>query len=339
MAPSQCSGASSVLFENDDSSIVVIDIPRTLEDAQALPGSQQPWRLVSGPAPSKPFQTPEPRRKRDGKYAPGAAHAADRPPAAQIADLMTEATVQSALQSVGETYTSPLCLPRKTARAPTLDESAGPGIPPEATPLRGSIDDLRETFMRTAPAFDLVVLDPPWPNRSARRRSEKYSTARDTPEIRNLLTSIPLAHHLSQDGLVAVWITNKASIPDLLAGTEGVFASWGVQLVAEWTWVKITDAGEPLYALDSAWRKPWEKLLIAKRVGRPTPASLSSKVIVAVPDVHSRKPCLRGLFQPILRRDYAGLEVFARNLTAGWWSWGDEAMRFQEAQHWTTDTL
>jgi N6-adenosine-specific RNA methylase IME4 len=62
--------------------------------------------------------------------------------------------------------------------------------------------------------------------------------------------------------------------------------------------------------------------------------AVEGKVIVSVPDVHSRKPNLRGLFEGLLPERYEALEVFARNLTAGWWAWGDEVLLFQRRECW-----
>ncbi|EFY98207.1 MT-A70 domain protein [Metarhizium robertsii] len=341
--------ASSVLFQSSDKTVVLLDVPRSLEEAQVLPGCRLLRRVYSDPPPTEPFPTPDPKRsrRRAGRrgrcdhdasgHDGGAAHDwPAQPPAAQIADLMTAAAVQSALQVMCDGYNGPFHLPRKQVPADIEAVNAPPPLPvQDARPLHGSIQDLRQVFADTAPVFKLVVLDPPWPNRSARRRSNKYATATNLDDIRALLTSIPISAHLASDGLVAVWITNKASIPELLTSPAGVFASWGVELVAEWTWLKITAAGEPLYDVESVWRKPWEKILIAKPIGVPAPPGLKAKVIVAAPDVHSRKPNLRLLFQDVLgQQDYAGLEIFARNLTAGWWSWGDQVLHFQGQQYW-----
>ncbi|POR31441.1 Uncharacterized protein TPAR_08349 [Tolypocladium paradoxum] len=326
----------SILFQSDDTSVVLLDIPRSLEENQVLLGQIPARRIYSDPPPAEPFPTPEPK---DGGAARGAGAAHSWPrqsPAAQVADLMTAAAVRDALQQLADNYSGPFHLPRLAAPEPLVPAASPscPVIPPDANYLHGSIHDLRQTLLDTAPRFDLIVLDPPWPNRSARRRTDKYATAAGLPEIRELLTSIPVSAHLAPGGLVAIWITNKARIPELLASPAGVFASWGLELATEWTWVKITGSGEPLYDIDSLWRKPWEKLLIAKPRGTRTPTALRPRVIIAAPDIHSRKPSLRGLFQDVLGQSYVGLEIFARNLTAGWWSWGDEVLRFQEATHW-----
>ena len=60
-------------------------------------------------------------------------------------------------------------------------------------------------------------------------------------------------------------------------------------------------------------------------------------MIAAVPDVHSRKPCLKSLIEEAFEfkaGEYRALEVFARGLVAGWWSWGDECLRFQWEGWW-----
>lgn len=323
--------ASSLLFQSDDRSLVLLDIPASLEEAQVLPGKAPHGRIYSNPPPAEPFPTPEPAMDVLSSWQP----------AQRIADLMTAARVRNQLKQLKSHHTGPFHLPRLAA--PSLDAmppspTAPPLIPPHAHPLSGSIQGMRETFMETAPRFDLVVLDPPWPNRSVRRRTKGYATAYNLAEIRQLLTSIPISSHLAPQGLVAIWITNKPGLAELLTSSSGVFASWGVELVTEWTWVKITSLGDPLYDLDSAWRKPWERLLVAKARGVRSPPALSAKTLFSAPDVHSRKPNLRGLFQEVLGANYTGLEVFARNLTAGWWSWGDEVLHFQRSSFWRYTT-
>lgn len=332
MATSDNCRPPSVLFENPSKSLVVIDIPSSLEESQVLPAQVPPrLHIVSAEPPAAPYPTPEPRHgRRDDPSA------AASPAAQQLAELMTAAAVGSALQDLAVSYPGPFHRPRVLQlqpQAPLL--SALPRLLPEkAVPLHGSIEALCDSFHMSAPLFNLVVLDPPWPNRSARRKTDKYATVRNLHDMRILLLHIPLASHLAPDGLVAVWITNKPSIQAFLTSSTGLFAAWGLEVVTEWTWLKVAASGEPLYRVDSAWRKPWEKLVIAKRIGSKKPGGLDSRVIVAVPDVHSRKPNLRGLFQDFLGQDFLGLEIFARNLTAGWWSWGDEVLRFQQPEHW-----
>lgn len=124
---------------------------------------------------------------------------------------------------------------------------------------------------------------------------------------------------------------------ELLTARDGFLKEWGLEPAAEWIWLKVTSAGEPICDVQSNWRKPWERLLIARRKGQghSAPNIVDKKVIVSVPDVHSRKPSLKRLFDEIMPPGYQALEVFARYLTAGWWSWGDEVIMHQSDQHWT----
>ncbi|KAM4060375.1 MT-A70 domain-containing protein [Hirsutella rhossiliensis] len=332
---------SSILFQTPDKAVVLLDVPRSLEESQVLSGQQPVSRIYSDSSPAVPLPTPEPKQGLNDSAASAQSQGT------AVADLMTGAAVRNALQQLADHYSGPYHLPRLVSGPGSHVPAAGAEspscpvvVPPGARYLRGSIEDMRQTFLDTAPKFDLIVLDPPWPNRSARRRRRKgcYATADTMREMSELLAAIPVAARISPDGLVAIWITNKPGVRQLLTSAAGVFAAWGLELVTEWTWLKIAASGEPLYDVDSLWRKPWETLLIAKpRRSRP-PRALGPKVVVAVPDVHSRKPNLRPLFCEVLGNGYVGLEVFARNLTAGWWSWGDEVLKFQEVQYWQPAT-
>ncbi|KAJ2993174.1 hypothetical protein NUW58_g1921 [Xylaria curta] len=351
---------SSVLFKSSDGAAVVIDIPRSLEEAQVLPGQNITRHIVSTPPRETPWRVPEPKKDITKYVSPSTA----------IAELMTLESVKAALQEVHANYDGPWCLPRKQVDAPGQIQQTqiagfdaapranvtqlhkrkhqppslpteedgqirtGPVIPEQSRYLLGTVSSHREVFLRDAPQFDLIVLDPPWPSRSVKRKSDSYATMYGTDEVRELLSQIPVASHLKRDGLVAIWVTNKAAITDLLTEPGGMFAQWGLELAGEWIWLKITSAGDSILDVESAWRKPWERLLIARKKGALTSRSVGTKVMLGVPDIHSRKPNLRGLCEEILPRGFIGLEVFARNLTAGWWSWGNEVLLFQQEHHW-----
>ncbi|GAB1730279.1 hypothetical protein NU195Hw_g9226t1 [Hortaea werneckii] len=245
-----------------------------------------------------------------------------------------------------------------------------------STPFRHSLRAQADTE-GTPKHFDLILLDPPWPNRSIKRshltpHRSRYSVAPNLPTITNLLYSLDLEMLMSPSCVVGVWITNKPSIREtVLDPEEGIFAAWGVELIEEWIWGKTTAQGEPVSSLEGVWRRPYEVLLVGRRRGRGDGVGggggagvggqgegvggcdgeggrkVKRRVILGVPDLHSRKPCLKGLVEEILLRDhhhghhhhdgrtgYRALEVFARNLVAGWWSWGDECLKFNWEGYW-----
>lgn len=238
--------------------------------------------------------------------------------------------------------------------------------------------------------FDFVLLDPPWPNASA-KRARSYKRIKTVHDTEQLLLSMQLEEHIAPSGYVGIWITNKPRIRNLFLPRDtdhehntvsdhdldqgeqrklrtSLFESWGVEWAEEWIWIKTTRHGEPVTDLDSAWRKPYEILLLAEKKPLRTAVSTSTstssalpnpirqqqqqrpikrRVIAAVPDLHSRKPSVKELIEPFMRPPapshpdpsrkpggYRALEVFARHLTAGWWSWGDEVLKFNWSGAW-----
>ncbi|KAK5970409.1 MT-A70 domain containing protein [Trichostrongylus colubriformis] len=92
--------------------------------------------------------------------------------------------------------------------------------------LRVSAEVLEQTIV--GDVFDLVVLDPPWENRSVKRQ-RSYVTC-ESP-----LESVDL-ECLTADGLVAIWITNRKGIE---SEVEAFFQRWKLTRLATFFWLKV----------------------------------------------------------------------------------------------------
>lgn len=227
-------------------------------------------------------------------------------------------------------------------------------VPPGAVCYSGNIDDpsaidfstAAQSFFSTPSAsagpgqFDFIVLDPPWNNRSA-KRSGRYDTMRQKRTPFDSLQDM-LGKHIAPQGLIACWITNRAVIR---TRALQAFEAWGVDLMEEWAWLKTTSTGIPMTEIHGLLRKPYEILLLGKQVDffiertvekQSSKCEIRKRVIVAVPDLHSRKPSLKELIEPLMPNpaEYRALEIFGRHLTAGWWSWGNEAMKHNCEDFW-----
>ena len=197
--------------------------------------------------------------------------------------------------------------------------------------------------------FNLILLDPPWPNRSV-RRSGHYNTLmyfdmnslsryiRDILQMHLLSPSyLPKKRKQSKECIAAIWITNAEK--PRKAAYDAIHEA-GLVVCEEWVWVKTTTSGEPIMPVEGLWRKPYEVLVIGKRRDGPEggdwDGEIIRRVIAAVPDVHSRKPNLREVLERVLFGDlgYEALEVFARNLTAGWWGVGNEVLKYNGEEWW-----
>jgi N6-adenosine-specific RNA methylase IME4 len=251
-----------------------------------------------------------------------------------------------------EVYSLEMNVSERTAQGPQSGQEYRFTIPPRSTfflsdsthsdAFRASFRQLTDEY--TLPRhFDLVLLDPPWPNRSAKRKGA-YEQVGGMPYLKKMLLRMDLDSYLEHNALVGVWVTNKAALREHVLGSGGLFETWNVGLIEEWVWIKTTTTGDPMFDIDSAVRKPYEILLL----GRAAPNSwttmthapaIKRRVIAAVPDIHSRKPCLKELFESYMLdpTDYSALEVFSRYLVSGWTSWGNEVLKYNWDYYWMSE--
>lgn len=204
--------------------------------------------------------------------------------------------------------------------------------------------------------FDIILFDPPWPNRSV-RRSSQYPT-HGYLEIDSLvtITQQTILSHLrfgddnsTKRSIVGIWTTNNAKSRQ---AAYDAFSGTNLEIFEVWVWIKITENGELVSPLDGLWRKPYEALFLGRPRTNMTKAheeqEPTKRIIAAVPDEHSRKPNLKELLELLFFRDegnegretpinikqYTALEVFARNLTAGWYACGNDVLKFNADQWW-----
>jgi N6-adenosine-specific RNA methylase IME4 len=198
--------------------------------------------------------------------------------------------------------------------------------------------------------YRLLLLDPPWHSRSV-QRARTYATA-DKRELLATLVPAIRALRCRTACLVGVWVTNSRAVQDFVEQT--LFAQVGARPLARWYWHKLAaDGGYATGTLpDSPHRKPWEVLLLGYVGSAPPPPLPSRLVLVSVPygqsHHHSSKPALDPLLrahaahllaEPALDASAAWarlpkLEMFAREVRAGWHACGDEVLRFQHEGFW-----
>jgi len=255
------------------------------------------------------------------------------PPLSTSACAIHLDSVATVLDDVSDIYLVPVVNPHGVWTTLTLRHPAPAKtfhVPPRSSFYVGPVE--RSSLPSLLGPRELVVLDPPWPNRSA-RRAKRYRTA-DRFDIVELLLGLQLQHVLVDGGLAAVWITNKPAVRRWL---RRVLDAWGCREVAEWVWIKVTASGEPVVALDgetAGARRPYEVLVVARKGGATGGTTIPDRVLVGVPDLHSRKPCVKALLEEALPPRYRAAEVFGRALTEGWYTVGDEAIRWNWAGHW-----
>lgn len=189
--------------------------------------------------------------------------------------------------------------------------------------------DITSFVNTTDEKFDVILIDPPWINKSVKRK-KSYSSVKY-----EFLQSLEFEKLANPGCLIAVWITNSSSAASFVL--EDLFPKCNVILSSMWHWCKVTKKGSFVYPLDSHHKKPYENLILGRVQydsdeveKRPSKEIGPKKLIVSVPSsIHSCKPPLVDILKPYLNDNPHCLELFARYLLPGWTSVGNEVLKLQ----------
>ncbi|OMO87632.1 MT-A70-like protein [Corchorus capsularis] len=157
--------------------------------------------------------------------------------------------------------------------------------------------------------FNLIVIDPPWENGSARQKSV-YPTLPN-----RYFLSLPIKQLTHRDGaLVALWVTNREKLRNFVA--NDLFPAWGVRYLSTIYWLKVKVDGSLISDLDLFHHRPYECLILGYSHGKVMNVKDSEyitefmfvkdkQIIISIPGGYSRK-------LPVgahLATDYPVLEV------------------------------
>ena len=189
--------------------------------------------------------------------------------------------------------------------------------------------------------FNCIVADPPWENKSV-KRGRKYCWLTNQ-QIKDYL---PVPRIMSDTCLIVVWVTNKQKIMKFVK--DEVFKKWGFKYLTEWHWVKVTKTGKPVFPFESTHKKPYETMLVGctpsmEEYLTKNSIDVHNKVIFSVPsETHSHKPPLNEVLSLIFAQfevDPKFIELFARSLTPGWVSWGNETLKMQHLSYFDSSDI
>ncbi|CAN0922092.1 Methyltransferase-like protein 2 [Linum grandiflorum] len=184
----------------------------------------------------------------------------------------------------------------------------------------------------TSSGFNLILIDPPWENASAHQKL-MYPTLPS-----RYFLSLPIKQLVHSDGaLVALWVTNRERLRRFVE--EELFPSWGVTYAATIFWLKVKPDGSLTSDLDLFHHRPYECLLLGYCDGKVREAQkmgpIEDKIVISIPGDYSRKLPVGELVQKHVPSSGTPrcIELFAREMMAGWTSWGNEPLRFQDSRY------
>ena len=82
-----------------------------------------------------------------------------------------------------------------------------------------------------------------------------------------------MSFQMSDSALLFIWCTVSKRHREAVAEWIG---AWGLELVAEWTWLKVTRSGEPVVAMDKTHKQPFEFLYVARTQGFKLPGMFAN---------------------------------------------------------------
>lgn len=129
-------------------------------------------------------------------------------------------------------------------------------LPRQSSFLMSDLKQIRQLIpARSSDGYNLILLDPPWENKSVHRRAV-YPTLPN-----RYLFSIPMRQLAHPEGaLVALWVTNREKLRTFVE--KDLFSAWGVSYAASLYWLKVTEDGHMLSKLDLPHHKPYECILL-----------------------------------------------------------------------------
>ncbi|KHG14750.1 hypothetical protein F383_18060 [Gossypium arboreum] len=187
--------------------------------------------------------------------------------------------------------------------------------------------------------FNLMVIDSPWENGSARQKSV-YPTLPN-----RYFLSLPIKQLTHRGGaLVALWVTNREKLRTFIE--KELFPAWGVRYVSTFYWLKVKGDGSLISDLDLFHHRPYECLLLGYCQGKEMDSNCPSvfrsikdeHIIISIPGGYSRKPLIGELLLDHVPgvKPARCIELFAREMLGGWVSWGNEPLHFQDSRYFET---
>lgn len=139
---------------------------------------------------------------------------------------------------------------------------------------------------------------------------------------------------------MALWVTNREKLRTFVENE--LFPKWDVKYVATFYWLKVKANGFLISELDLFHHRPYECLLLGLSHGQGTDSEQQQRLIdipdnqvfISVPGDYSRKPPIGELLLDYVPgpKPARCIELFAREMIAGWTSWGNEPLHFQDSR-------
>jgi site-specific DNA-methyltransferase (adenine-specific) len=170
--------------------------------------------------------------------------------------------------------------------------------------------------------YQIIYADPPWTYEKTGGLKNSRGMAKQFYETMSLkdICSLPIRNISCDNACLFLWIT----YPKLPDGLE-VMKSWGFQYFGlGFEWIKKTNTGKDFFGMGYYTRANSEPCFLGFK-GKLRPQRHDIRQIIEEKiEEHSKKPAkIRDLIVELMG-NLSRIELFARQKTEGWDSWGNE---------------
>ena len=170
--------------------------------------------------------------------------------------------------------------------------------------------------------YNIIYADPPWSFKNystkgeGRNPNQHYNTM-SIDDIKNL----PVRDISDKDCVLFLWVVNHS-----LEKAFEVIESWGFRYkTMGFVWIKRNIKSDGFFTGLGYWTRGNPELCLLATKGNPSRISKGVKELVIEPrEEHSKKPDIIRKYILDLIGDVPRIELFARQKTNGWDSWGND---------------
>ncbi len=169
--------------------------------------------------------------------------------------------------------------------------------------------------------YQIIYADPPWSYRDKASAGNRGASFKYDVQDHKWICGLPVENISDDNCVLFLWIT----MPQLLNVFE-VIKKWGfVYKTCAFTWVKRNKLQPSWFWGMGNWTRANSELCLLATKGKPKRVSASVHSVVDTPiEKHSKKPDVVKDRIVQLCGDLPRIELFARQKTLGWDSWGNE---------------
>ena len=164
--------------------------------------------------------------------------------------------------------------------------------------------------------YGVIYADPPWKYMD-RRSAERHYPTMSIDEI----CKLPVEKIADKDCVLFMWIT----FPQLFDAIK-VVRAWGFAYkTAAFVWIKQNKVADTLFCGLGHWTRSNAEVCIIATKGKPKRVDARVRqVVISHIEEHSKKPQIVRDRIKQLMGDVPMIELFARQKTDGWDTWGNE---------------